>query len=159
MFPACPIFDESGTGIIFHGYKLPIEKLGLNFCLNRPTSLYYIRKYEDESEDSSKAEGAQKSEFEFDVEELSKDQYFAGFARFSSDYKYLAYFSVEQEFWTHSTSFALTVMKDFALTTEERYTAVEREHESGEHFSGLFGYHSELCSAAFVDGNFWSCIL
>ena len=41
------------------GYKLPIEKLGLNFCLNRPTKIYHIKKYcepEEEKKEESKEE-------------------------------------------------------------------------------------------------------
>ena len=33
-YPASPIFDESGEGIIFHAYHLPTAKLGLNYCHN-----------------------------------------------------------------------------------------------------------------------------
>ena len=33
-YPACPIFDESGNGLVFHAYFLPNAKLGLNFCHN-----------------------------------------------------------------------------------------------------------------------------
>ena len=45
VYPAHPIFDESGDGILFHGYSLPIDKLGLSGCLNRPTKIYHIKNY------------------------------------------------------------------------------------------------------------------
>ena len=38
-----PIFDENSIGLIFSAVNFPIKKLGLVSCLNRPTSLYYIR--------------------------------------------------------------------------------------------------------------------
>jgi hypothetical protein len=155
VFPACPIFDESGTGIILHGYHLPVEKLGLNFCLNRPTTLYYIKKYEDEEEDKN-AEDGEERKFQFDVEVLSKDDYFAGFAKFSSDYKYLTYFSVKEEFHTHATAFALNAFKDLALTTEEHFTVVERDaHDGCKNFCGLYGYHFVHDSAKFIEGIFF----
>ena len=46
VHPSFPIFDKNGTGIIFHGIHLPIDKLGLLYCFNRPTKLYYIKEYE-----------------------------------------------------------------------------------------------------------------
>ena len=36
-----PVFDENGTGVVFSAVSLPIKKLGLNFCLNHQTYLYY----------------------------------------------------------------------------------------------------------------------
>lgn len=145
------MFNEKGTGIIFHGYHLPIEKLGLNYCLNRPTKLYYIKRYEDENEDKN-AEDGEERKFKFDVEVLTEDDYFAGFAKFTSDYKYLAYFSVKEQFHTHTTAFALKVFKNFALSTEENYTVVEREHEMNDEFAGFFGYHFIFNDANFVEG-------
>jgi hypothetical protein len=42
VFPARPIFDEHSKGIVFSGVRLEFKKLGLTFCLNRPTALCYI---------------------------------------------------------------------------------------------------------------------
>ena len=44
MHPQCPIFDEKSEGLIFSAVKMPIMKLGLIACLNRPTQLYHIAK-------------------------------------------------------------------------------------------------------------------
>lgn len=38
-----PIFDDESTGIIFSAAKLPVKKLGMVYCLNRPTSIYYVK--------------------------------------------------------------------------------------------------------------------
>jgi hypothetical protein len=42
-YPQYPIFDEHSKGVIFSAVSMPIKKLGLNFCLNRPTSIYYAK--------------------------------------------------------------------------------------------------------------------
>ena len=43
-YPQYPVFDENSEGVVFNSVKMPIRKLGLNFCLNRPTSLVYVKK-------------------------------------------------------------------------------------------------------------------
>jgi len=43
LYPQCPVFDQSGSGLVFSGVKMPHFKFGLIFCLNRPTALYYIQ--------------------------------------------------------------------------------------------------------------------
>jgi acylaminoacyl-peptidase len=43
VYPQRPIFDEHSRGILFSGVSLPYKKLGLIYCLNRPTKLYYIQ--------------------------------------------------------------------------------------------------------------------
>lgn len=44
LFPCCPIFDQTGEGLVFHAIELKNKKLGAVFCLNRPTALYSIAK-------------------------------------------------------------------------------------------------------------------
>ena len=43
LLPMYPIFDEQSKGIIFSAVNLQTKKLGLVYCLNRPTGLYYIK--------------------------------------------------------------------------------------------------------------------
>jgi hypothetical protein len=173
VFPACPIFDEQGTGIIFHGYHLPIDKLGLAACLNRPTKIYYIKKYEDDtpkqeveeikevsrgdSKDEKKDED--KPKFKFDIETLTKDLYYAGFPKFTNDYKYLLYFSVKDEFVQHTTYYDVNVFKNhhssltnFSGENEEHYTAVSRDYEMNDEFTGICGYHFTFNDASFIEG-------
>jgi hypothetical protein len=38
-----PVFDERSTGLVFTAVDMPIKKLGIVYCLNRPTGLYYIK--------------------------------------------------------------------------------------------------------------------
>lgn len=42
LYPQRPMFDDK-KGLVFSAVKLPLKKLGLSVCLNRPTSLYYIK--------------------------------------------------------------------------------------------------------------------
>ena len=55
-YPQYPVFDQESTGIIFTCLHLPIKKLGLNFCLNKPVSLEYIRNPKFTKEDAEKEE-------------------------------------------------------------------------------------------------------
>jgi hypothetical protein len=41
-YPAFPIFDQDSKGIVFSGIQMPVQKLGLSYCLNRPTPLFYL---------------------------------------------------------------------------------------------------------------------
>ena len=41
-YPSQPVFDENSKGIVFSCIHLPVKKLGLNFCLNRPATIEYI---------------------------------------------------------------------------------------------------------------------
>jgi hypothetical protein len=42
VYPQYPVFDQNSEGIVFSGLSMPYKKLGLNFCLNKETGLYYI---------------------------------------------------------------------------------------------------------------------
>ncbi|CAI2385616.1 unnamed protein product [Moneuplotes crassus] len=155
-FPAHPIFDESGEGIIFHGYHLPIDRLGLNFALNRPTKLYYLKKHdlEEERSDSNESGEAEKAKPQYDVEILTKDSYFSGFAKFSSDYKYLSYFCVKEKFHTHMTAVGLNAIKNFGKKTQNQYQVVKRDYEMNDKFSGIYGYHHLFSQANFIKGTY-----
>lgn len=83
-YPASPIFDESENGIIFHAYHSPHAKLGLNFCHNKVTKLYYIPNYSgkvektnDElpKEEESKMEKKEEKKEYGEVKILSGDDY------------------------------------------------------------------------------------
>lgn len=41
-YPSQPVFDKNSKGIVFSCLHLPIKKLGLNFCLNRPATIEHI---------------------------------------------------------------------------------------------------------------------
>ena len=76
VYPGHPIFDPQGEGLIFTGYKLPGMKLGLNICLNRPTSLFYAT----ELRKDEKAEGKTK------VVCLTEQEYLAIAPRFNENF-------------------------------------------------------------------------
>ena len=159
VHPAHPIFDESGNGIIFHGYHLPVDKLGLLYCINRPTKLYYIKRYEepesskidqDENKNNEKENKEEQPKFKYDVNVLTRDYYFSGFAKFSDDYKYLAFFSSKEVFHTHWTSVALSVIEDLDSSDFVIETVIERDHEPNEDFSGIYGNSDEMQRWRFI---------
>ena len=163
IHPAHPLFDESGEGLIFQGYHLPIDKLGLVFCINRPTKLFYMKKYEepespkDESKEAAQSEDQKKEEekndqpkFKYDVEILTKDYYFAAFPKFTTDYKYLSFFWTKDEFHTHSTSLELSVFENFGSSDMTIKTIIEREHEMNDLFSGIYGDSTSQTSSSFL---------
>jgi len=98
-------------------------------------------------------ENQEKPKFQYEIRTLTEDLYFAGFPKFSSDYQYLIYFSVKDEFHTHTTSYSLDVVKNYGKDGEETsYTAVKREYELNDEFSGIFGYHHTFDQAKFIEG-------
>ncbi|CAI2385739.1 unnamed protein product [Moneuplotes crassus] len=157
VYPAHPIFDQSGEGIVFHGYNLPIDKLGLNFCLNKPTKLYHLKAYSQpekaKKENGTSEEPQEDSEpFKYDIETLTEEFYFAGFPKFSDDYKYLSYFGSKEEFITHGTCLELNVIKNFGKDNQENYNVIKRDLEIDNEFSGLFGFHDNYDEAKFIKG-------
>ena len=149
VFPGHPVFDEQGTGIIFQGYYLPIDRLGLIFWLNRPTKLYYITPYEDPNpaiEEPAKDQAEEKSVFKIDFKVMTPDYYFAGFPRFSSDWKYLAFFASKEEFHTHVTYLSLHKVDNFGTSDESKdEEIIQRQFDLNDEFNGFgnFGddYH------------------
>ena len=151
VHPAFPIFDKSGNGIIFHGFHLPIDKLGLIYCFNRPTKLYYLKQYENNEE--VKEEKSDSSKIIFEAETLTPDYYFAAFPKFTDDYKYLSFFCSKDKFHTHATSLGLDVIENLceAENKYEIHTVIKRDYELNDIFSGLFGYH-EKYNTKFIEG-------
>ena len=92
-----PIFDEHSKGLIFSGINLPVKKLGLNFCLNKKTSLYYLKEPKFSKEDAEKVDEGKY------VLNLTKDDYLAMKPKFSSDCSKLIFFASTEKFVAHST--------------------------------------------------------
>ncbi|CAI2385869.1 unnamed protein product [Moneuplotes crassus] len=154
IYPAHPLFDESGEGIVFHGYNLPIDKVGINFCLNKPTKLYHLKKYSQPESIKKDNEASQEDSepFKYEIETLTEDYYFAGFPKFSDDYTYLAYFGSKEEFITHATSLELNVVKNFGKDNQQSYNVVRRDYDITEEFTGIFGYHQVYNNSKFIKG-------
>jgi len=89
-----PIFDES-QGIVFTAISLPVKKLGLNFCLNRPTALCYLK------------EPKFKKDEESEVVYLNKGEFMGMQPKFSEDLSKLVYIASEEKFLAHSSNFQL----------------------------------------------------
>ena len=154
VHPAHPIFDESGNGLIFHGYHLPIDKLGLVFCIDKLTKIFYIKQYEEpeKPKSDSKEEKKDKEEikedqpkFKYDVNVLTSDYYFAGFPKFSDDYKYLAFFSTKEVFHTHCTSVALSVIENFDTPEMSIHTIIERENTDQVNYFLEYMVNQAIC--------------
>ena len=92
LLPTYPIFDEQSNGIIFSAVTLQTKKLGMRYCLNRPTGLYYIKA---PIFDKDLAAG---NEY---ITKLTSDLYLAMLPQFSPDFSSLIYFGSEANFNSH----------------------------------------------------------
>lgn len=93
------MFDETGKGVVFVGYNLPIQKIGMNFCLNKDTKLYYIR------EPISDKKKLKESKPENYIECLNQSEYASFMPKFSKDYSKLMYFGAKEKFISHSGNY------------------------------------------------------
>ena len=93
FFPTFPVFDEHSKGIVFPAINTPMQKFGMNYCLNRDTKLYYIR---DPVSDKKKvpAEGVY-------MQCLNPSEFMAVCPRFSEDFSKLMYFGTKDKFISH----------------------------------------------------------
>jgi len=55
-YPQHPVFDGESQGVIFTCLHQPIKKLGLNFCLNKPVSLEYVKNPKYKKDEAEKEE-------------------------------------------------------------------------------------------------------
>ena len=97
-YPQYPVFDHESKGIVFSAVQMPIKKLGLNFCLNKSTKLYYIAN--PVFKDSDVPEEAPQY-----ITCLNEGDYMGMQPRFSDDYKRLAYIASTEKFLTHSGNY------------------------------------------------------
>ena len=150
MYPAHPIFDPQGEGLIFTGYKLPGMKLGLNICLNRPTSLFYAT----ELRKDEKAEGKTK------VICLTELEYLAIAPRFNEDCTQLVYYASTEEFHQHATCHELKSIEwgEGGPASIGRGQAIlEVVEEPDEEYSGLYGFQSDMLAGKFIKGTNLFC--
>jgi hypothetical protein len=96
-----PVFDEHSKGLVFSAINLPVKKLGLNFCLNKKTSLYYLKDPKFSKEDAEKVEEGKY------VQNLTKDDYLAMKPSFSRDHSRLVFFASTEKFVAHSSQYQL----------------------------------------------------
>jgi len=94
-----PLFDESSTGIVFNCVNMPIKKLGLNFCLNRPTSLIYVKEPKFSKEDADKVEEGKHHQV------LNKNEYVGMQPKFSFDFSRLSYIASDKKFLSHAGNY------------------------------------------------------
>ena len=140
VYPAHPIFDPQGEGLIFTGYKLPGMRLGLNICLNRPTSLFYAT----ELRKDEKAEGKTK------VVCLTELEYLAIAPRFNEDCTQLVYYASTEEFHQHATCHELKSIEwgeGGPISVGKGKAILEVVEEPDEEYSGLYSFQSDMLSS------------
>ena len=100
FYSTFPVFDESSKGIVFAGVKSPYQKLGMNFCLNRDTKLYYLR----EPVFDKKQLPEDTSQY---MQCLNGEEFMAINPKFSEDFSKLLYFGAKDKFISHTGNFQL----------------------------------------------------
>lgn len=79
---------------------MPVQKIGMNYCLNKDTKLYYIRE-----PISDKAKLSDKPE---DYYQCLNPQEFSSFMpKFSRDHTRLLYFGTTEKFISHSGNYQM----------------------------------------------------
>jgi len=138
LFPQNPCFDETGVGIVFQAVDMPVKKLGLNFCLNRPTGLYHIPNW--------------CSTLKPEIISLTSDLYLAFNPVFSPDFSKLAFFGRRSVFNGHSSCFELFYLS-WPMSDRRCRSAIPlvEEYPIGDaEFAGIYGYHATLAKTNFV---------
>ena len=116
-YPQYPVFDEHSKGIVFSAVSMPIKKLGLNFCLNRPTSLYYVKDPVYKKDEVDKVEEGKY------LTCVNPGEYVGMQARFSDDYTRLCYFASTNQFLSHSGNYEMKYLK-WPLADEKPVTVI-----------------------------------
>lgn len=147
LYAQHPIFDQSGNGIVFNAVDLPNKKLGVTFCLNRPTGLYYIadpifeKKKLDEKEDS------------YLTRINPENEYLAMQPKFNKAFTKLAYVGRDEVFLSHSGVYQLKTMQ-WPVPTERESTnilGVFKEYPTRDaEYGGLYGYNDTYAQSGFL---------
>ena len=80
---------------------MAIKKLGLNYCLNKPTSLIYLKDPKFSKDDADKIEDGKY------ILTLTSNEYMAMKPHFSRDSSKLVYIASTKKFVSHSTQYQL----------------------------------------------------
>lgn len=146
LYPQRPIFDEHSKGLLFSAVKLPIKKLGLNFCLNRPTHLYYVA---EPIFDKKKLQ-ADDSTYLRQINPAS--EYMAMHQKLSKDFKHLVYIGSEKQFLSHSGNYQLKHLP-WPLDGQAPRTVIDRQPDyptDAQDFAGLYGYQLTYTHSGFL---------
>ena len=143
------MFDHDSKGIVFSAVQMPIKKLGLNFCLNRSTKLYYCVNPIFKDSDVPSSGSAY-------LTCLNEGDFMGMQPRFSDDYKKLAFFGSTNKFITHSGNYQLkTLPWPFMPGTAPKvvidyFPDYPKETDT---FCGLFGYNLTYTPCRFLKGS------
>lgn len=120
---------------------MPIKKLGLNYCLNRQTSLLYVKNPCFKKEDIPSENYTQC---------LNEGEYLGMQPRFSKDYSKLCYIASNNKFLSHSGNYQ---MKYFEWPQTQSKLALDycsQYPKDDEHFCGLYGYNMTYTPCRFL---------
>jgi hypothetical protein len=129
---------------------MPHFKLGLIFCLNRPTSLYYIT---EPVTDKKKVDKESKTYMRRVNPEA---EYLAMQPRFTRDFSKIAYIGRTEKFISHSGNYELKTLKwplpeGEGPTDSETVISRMSEYPSDEaEFAGLYGYNDTYSQGQFL---------
>jgi len=150
LYPQYPVFDESGKGVLFQGVDMPHFKLGLIFCLNRPTSLYYIA---DPVFDKKKVDAENKS---YIRRVNPENEYLAMQPRFTRDFSKIAYIGRTEKFLSHSGNYELKTLSwplpegDGPAESETVVNRMSEYPADDAEFAGLYGYNDTYSQGQFL---------
>ena len=130
---------------MFNAVSLPIKKLGLNFCLNKPNKLWYISDPKTKKEDADKTQG-------YSVH-LNSGDFMGMHAKFSKDYSILSFVASTNKFVSHSSNYQLKCMKWPFNAEQTSKTVIDYVHAyptDQDDFAGLFGYQMTFPQCGFI---------
>jgi hypothetical protein len=151
QYPQFPIFDEHSTGLVLTAVEMPVKKLGIVYCLNRHTGLYYISDPKPVSDEAEKAEGY--------LKRITDQAHFVALQpKFSPDYKKLSFFGSRDPFHSHTTNYQLFVMQ-WPLKSEGPQMVdcvIEKVPKIlDDEFAGLYGYQGTFVFTGFLNNRFY----
>ena len=117
----------------------------MNFCLNKPVSLEYIKTPKFKKDDAEKEENY--------IQCLNKGEYFGMQPRFSKDYTRLAYIASSNKFLSHSGNYELKSINWPFTSESDTQTVLDYKEEyptDDGHYAGLFGYQMTYVNCGFI---------
>lgn len=129
------MFDQDSKGIVFNSVILPIKRLGLNFCLNRQSTVWYLQ-----DPKFSKKEAEQETEY---LVKLNDGDYFGMQPKFAKDYSKLCFVASEHKFLSHSGNYQLKSLEWPRQAESKAQVVLDYVHEypkDDQEYAGLYGY-------------------
>ena len=119
---------------------MPVMKLGLIYCINRPTQLYHIK--EPIFDKKKWTENTEKDAYMRQIN--PENEFLAMHPRFTHDFTALAYIARDEKFLSHTTNYQMKMMSWPQEETPVSETIVDRypDYPSKDtEFCGFYGYN------------------